>query len=236
VPRGVDRRHPRHPEVPLQFRLQERGDKSTRCSVDVHWDVETPLGQQPVKRLADLQDRLVAAVHGRAHDRDHADGVLVALGRGFCAAQVQASRHHRHVVRLDLPVPAELLPADLHVRAHDQVRLARVEARRLAPGSPAPQQRHPAEHAGLTRPGGGAAGRSSVGRRVPQPGKDVHTAQLKLGGLRILILVDHVLGVALGHQLLGLLFHPGSDERGQVEPGVAVEDELITYHLQGGSR
>src|SRR5580698_7501218 len=76
---------------------------------------------QVIEGGADLGHRLVAAVHGGAEDRHHADGVLVALRGGLRAAQVQPPRHHRHQLRLDLPVPAELLPAHLHVRAHHQV-------------------------------------------------------------------------------------------------------------------
>jgi hypothetical protein len=44
------------------------------------------------------------------------------------------------------------------------------------------------------------------------------------------------LASALGHQLLGLGLHPGGDERGQVEPGVAVQDELVADHLERGAR
>ena len=228
--------HPRDPEVPLQVRMQERGDEPARRAVHVHRDVAALLGLQPVQGPADLQHGLVAAVHGGAQDGDHADGVLVALGRGLGRAQVQPPRHHRHVARLHLPVAAELLPAHLDVRAHDQVRLGRVQPGRLPPGPPPPQHRHPAEHAGLARPGGRAAGRLAACRGVPQVGEDVHAAPLELGGLRVLVLVDHVLGGALGHQQLGLRLHPGGDERGQVEPGVAVEDELVPDDLQRGAR
>jgi hypothetical protein len=65
---------------------------------------------------------------------------------------------------------------------------------------------------------------------------DVHAAVLKLGGLRVLVLVDHVLGRALGHQLLGLGLHPRGDERRQVQPGVAVENQLVPDDLQRGAR
>ena len=194
VPGGVDRRHPRHPEVPLQVRLQERRDEPAGRPVHVHRDVVASFGLHPVERLADLEDGLVAAVHGGAQDRHHADGVLVALRRGLGAAQMQPPRHHRHVAGLDLPVAAELLPAHLDVGAHHQVRPAGVLASGPAPLAPPPQQRHPAEHARLARPGGGAARRRTAGRRVPQVADDVHAAPLELGGLRILVLVDHVLG------------------------------------------
>jgi hypothetical protein len=44
----------------------------------VHGDVQAGALLQVVQRLADLLDRLVGAVEGRALDRDDADRVLVA--------------------------------------------------------------------------------------------------------------------------------------------------------------
>jgi hypothetical protein len=38
---------------------------------------------------------------------------------------------------------------------------------------------------------------------------------------------------ALGHQLLGLRLHPGGDERGHVQTGVAVEHQLVVNQLVG---
>ena len=113
---------------------------------------------------------------------------------------------------------------------------AGVQAGLLAALPPPPQQRHAAEHARLARPGGRAAGGRLLGRRVPQVGQDADAARLELRGLRVLILVDHVLGQAFRHQLRGLRFHPGGHERGQVEPGVAVQHQLVPYHLQRGVR
>ena len=54
---------------------------------------------------------------------------------------------------------------------------------------------------------------------------------LDLRGLRILVLVDHVLVEALGHEFLGLRLHPGRHERGDVQTGVAVEHELVVDDL-----
>ena len=70
-------------------------------------------------------------------------------------------------------------------------------------------------------------------RRVPEVGEDVDAAHLELGRLRVLVLVDHVLVEALGHQLLGLRLHPGGDEGRQVEAGVAVEHQLVVDDLVG---
>ena len=57
--------------------------------------------------------------------------------------------------------------------------------------------------------------------------QDVDATPLELRGLRVLVFVDHVLAEALSHQLLGLWLHPGGDEGSQVEPRVAVEDQLV---------
>ena len=148
------------------------------------------------------------------------------------AAQVQPVRLHRHQPGLHVPVAAELIPADLGIRAQHQVGPGGVGARRPAACAPAPQQGHAAEHAGLAGPGRGAAGRRPVLRRVPQGGQDVHAPRLQLRGLRVLVLVDHVLAEAFGHQLLRLGLHPGGHERGQVEPGVAVQGELVPHGLE----
>jgi extracellular factor (EF) 3-hydroxypalmitic acid methyl ester biosynthesis protein len=99
------------------------------------------------------------------------------------------------------------------------------------PRAPAPEQRHPGQHARLAGPGCGAAGRVPAHGGVPEVGQDVHAARPQFRRLRVLILVDHVLGQALGHQHLCLRFHPGGDERGQVQPRVPVEQQLVPYHL-----
>ena len=53
-------------------------------------------------------------------------------------------------------------------------------------------------------------------------------------GLRVLVLVDQVLGERLGGQQVGLRLHPAGHERGEVERGVAVEVELVVHELVGG--
>jgi len=55
-------------------------------------------------------------------------------------------------------------------------------------------------------------------------------------GLRVLILVDHVLVGRLLHELPDLGFDPGGAEGGEILLGVAIEDELIVDGLVDGSR
>jgi hypothetical protein len=69
---------------------------------------------------------------------------------------------------------------------------------------------------------------------VPQLGQDADAARFKLRRLRVLILVDHVLAEALGHEHVRLRLHPGGHEGRQVEAGVAVQDQLVPHHLQRG--
>ena len=97
---------------------------------------ETPLSRLVlVERRADLLHRLVAAVHRRAEDGDHADRVLVHVLEQPVGGQVEDVALQRHVPRLDLPVVGELLPHHLDVAAHDDVRPVRRRARR--PPAPA---------------------------------------------------------------------------------------------------
>ena len=184
-----------------------------------------------VEPLAQLRDRLVRAVEGRAEDADDADRVLVAELHGLLGREVEAVALHRHEPHLDVPVVGELLPADLDVDPHHEVRLVRRLALGLAPFLPPALEREAAQHRRLARPGRRTSGRLTRVGRVPEVAQDRDTARLELGRLRVLVLVDHVLVEALGHQLLGLRLHPRRDERGHVEPRVAVEHQLVVDDL-----
>ena len=81
------------------------------------------VGLELVQRGADLRHRLVAAVERRAEDGDDADRVLVTLLDRLLRVEVEPVALHRHEAHLDVPVAAELLPAHLHVDAHDHVGL-----------------------------------------------------------------------------------------------------------------
>jgi len=72
--------------------------------------------------------------------------------------------------------------------------------------------------------------------RVPEVGQHGHAAVLDLGRLRVLVLVDHVLGQAFGHEPAHLGLHPVGHERGQVLAGVAVEHQLVVDDLVGRGR
>ena len=207
--------------------------KRARGAVDVHGDVEARARLQIVERGADLGDRLVRPVERRAEDRHDPDRVLVAELHRLLGREREAVALHRDEPHLDVPVVGELLPADLDVDAHDDVRLVRGLARRLAPLLPEALQRETAEHRRLARARRRAPCRLRGVGRVPEVAEDVDAAHLELRGLRVLVLVDHVLVEALRHQLLGLRLHPGGHERGDVQARVAVEHELVVDHLVG---
>ena len=145
---------------------------------------------------------------------------------------------HRREARLDLEVVAELVPADLDVDPHHQVGPCGVRTRRAALLLPTTFERQPREHRRFTRSDGRAAdrGQGAVARGIPQLGEHVDAAQLEFRGLWVLVLVDHVLVEALRHQPVGLGLHPRRDERGQVQPGVPVEHQMVVHDLVGGGR
>src|SRR3954447_25237181 len=88
-------------------------DERPGGSVHVDRDVQPRLGLEGVERLADLLHGLVAAVEGRAEDRDDADRVLVAELHGLLRRHMKTVALHRHEPHLDVPVVGELLPAHL---------------------------------------------------------------------------------------------------------------------------
>ncbi len=229
----VDRGDTRKAEVPLEVRVEERRDHRSGRAVHVNRDVEPGLALIAVQCVADVLDGLVRAVEGRAEDGDDADRVLVAARERLLCRHREPVALHRHESHLDVPVVRELLPADLHVDPHHDVG----PVRRLPLGCtlllPASLEREPAEHRRLARSGRRAAGRLVGVRGVPEVGEDVDAAHLDLGGLRVLVLVDHVLVEALGHEPLGLRLHPGRDERRDVEPRVPVEHQLVVDDLVG---
>src|SRR6185437_7268334 len=98
---------------------------------------------------------------------------------------------HGDQARLDVPVAAELVPADLDVDAHHEVGTIGRLAGRAHALAPAPLERHAAEHGGLARPGRRRAGAVAFARGMPEVTEDVHAATLELRRLRILVLVDH---------------------------------------------
>ena len=103
-------------------------------------------------------------------------------------------------------------------------------------GTSQPCSRSPAETSKTEK---GAASTTNAADRVlrvggvPEVGEHVHAPVLQVGRARVLVLVDHVLVERLGHQQPRLRLGPRRDERGQVEPRVAVEHQLVVDDLVG---
>ena len=144
---------------------------------------------------------------------------------------MEAISFHRHQSWLNVPIAAELVPADLDVDAQDQVRPVCRLAGCLHPLAPEPLQREASEHRGLARSGRGATGHITIAGSVPEMADHVHTAALELRRLRILVLVDHVLVGCLRHQAGSVRRHPGRHERSQVQTGAPVEQQLIRHQV-----
>ena len=160
--RSIDRRHPREAKVPHQVGVKEWGDEATRRSVDVQRNVRAVVAVEPVQCRGQGRDRLVAAVEGRPEDADHPDGVVVAALDRLRRGEVMAISCERHLARFDVEVAAELLPADLHVDSHDDVRAVVGKSGGPTARLPAPLQGQTAKHRGLARSGGRGAHRALI--------------------------------------------------------------------------
>ena len=100
-------------EVPLELGLDERGDHGAGRAVDV--DADRHLGRLVVlgQSGVDALDVIVAAGVGDAEQGDDADGVVIDEGHARLRGHVQVLGVHGDQTHLDVPVAAELLPADL---------------------------------------------------------------------------------------------------------------------------
>ncbi|GAA3070789.1 hypothetical protein GCM10020254_13220 [Streptomyces goshikiensis] len=210
--------------------MEEGGDEPAAGGVDVDGHVPAVLGLDPVEFGADLGDGFVVAAVGDAEDGDDADGVLVHVLGELVGPQAGGAGLQRDLAQLDVEVAGELVPADLY-RAADEVGTVDGEAGGAAAFAPAPFEGEAAEHGRLAGAGGGAAGGRAAGGGVPEVGQDVDAAGFDLGRLRVLVLVDHVLVEALGHQAAHAVVGPGGAEGGQVLGRVAVEEELVVQEL-----
>ena len=145
--------------------------------------------------------------------------------------QVRTIGPHRDQAGLDVEVAAKLLPADLDVGTHDEIRSLGRQPGEKAPLPPAPLEGETTQHAGLARAGRRAPGRARA-FGVPEAGEDVHAPPLDLRGLRVLVLVDHVLRRAFRHQQFGFRLHPRRHERREIEAGIAVQHQLVVDDLE----
>src|SRR5260370_24449482 len=134
---------------------------------------------------------------------------------------------HRHTSRLNSPVGAEFSPAHLHIDPHHQIWFVRWLARSLHPFTPFPLERHAAQHSSFTRPDRRASNGFFVRRRVPEAREHVDTAQLKLGGLGIFVLVHHVLIERFSHQQPRFWLHPRRDKRRQLPARIPIKNPFI---------
>ena len=194
-------------------------------------DVQAGVGLQLVEGLGHGRHVLVGAGVGDAEGRHDHDRVLVHPFQHRGRVHGVAAMRHRDLAHFDVPVAGELVPYHLHRAAH-HVRPVRRLAFGPPPGPPPPLGRHARQHAGLR--GSDGRGAHGVGRlgRVPQVGQHVHAAPLDLSGLRVLVLVDHVLVDRQRHQGKKLGLRPRLAERGQVLAGVAIEHQLVRHHLE----
>ena len=190
VPGHVDRSHLLEPEVPLRVRVEERPDEAATRPVDVQRHVEAALVLDPDQQVVDPDDVVLVTGERRPeHGRD-ADRVLVDVRLDVIRADRVLAGLQRDDPRLDVEVPAELLPHDMDVAAEDQVGIRRRLSRRLAALAPVPLQRQAAEHDRLGRSLRTRTRRLAWG--MEQVGQHPDAALLDLGRARVLGVVDEV--------------------------------------------
>ena len=184
----------------------------------------------------DLGDRLVGAGVGDAHDRDDADRVLVDV-----LLQVVAVEHR--VLLGDRARTAARLRSSCRTSPSTPAR--RSTCTRLGFSVDLPSARRRACQRRLSaRPPSMHASEEPIvdvpmaPRRAPARATGRRACVQQRVSMAavcgILVLVDHVLVGGLDVETTCVVVHPGADEGGEVEAGVAVEHRLVVDHLVGG--
>ena len=165
--------------------------------------------------------------------------MIIDEGHARLRGHVQVLGVHGDQTHLDVPVAAELLPADLVTGGDDQVGAmlaVDVDAGLLGQGLPAEQGGQATQHAGLGRADGRGAHGLLVLIGVPQVLDDLHAAVLEVGRHRVFVLVNGVLLERVLHQLRSLGLHVGLDEGAEVLVGVALGADVLANHLARDTR
>ena len=68
---------------------------------------------------------------------------------------------------------------------------------------------------------------------MPEVGENPQTTLFEFGGLRVLILINHILLGTLLHQLERLGLHPGTHKGGEIQTCIAIQHQVIVHQLVG---
>ena len=147
--RSADGPNVRELEVPIQIELDERSDHCARCTVNVNTNGDlcrlVVLGKSSVNTL----HIVVTTRVGDAEEANNADGVIVNVFHRIFCGHIEMIGLHRNETHLDVPVAAELLPANLIARSDNEVRTMRgidIDPCSLSQCLPAEQCRKTTEH------------------------------------------------------------------------------------------
>ncbi len=187
----------------------------------------------------------MTSVGGTEND-DNADGVLVNhLDSLVDVEAVLGLVETGNEALLDVEVASKLLNGDLGVGTKDHVRAGLLErlALSLALVLPSLLGGETGEHDSLGRTGGSnthgslalAIGIVLLGG-LPEVSKHGNATSVHGQGSRVLVLVTGVDHHGFGHELGSLIGHPGVNERGQVESGLAIEAQVRAEKLQERGR
>jgi hypothetical protein len=177
----------------------------------VNWGVEALFNQ----KVIDCLGVLVLAVESRAKNHANANGILVNELNSLLGINHEALGCAIDIALVYIKVPASLFPANLDGRVHDEIRLVIRLAGSLALVLPSLLHGQDTEHNGLGAADGGCPHGvvAFANGSIEETGNHGDAAVLNVCRDWILFIVDKVLAEALNHELLGLLFHVGGDER-----------------------
>ncbi len=218
-------------EVKDKIRGAERSKETAAGSIYMDVNADAGLVFIIIQGLGNFRRQFISTRIGHSERGNHNDGVLINLFQHPVNIHLPFSGRHRDFTHFNIPIAAELVPADLD-RAAYQVGLVNGFAGGFPAGSPAPQGGHASKHACFTGTDSGTTNRLFILAGIPKIGNNGSAAHLNSGCLGIFILVNHVLVNAEIHQHPDLLFIPGLAEGCKVLAGIAVQHQFIGHQLE----
>ena len=119
---GTDGEYPFQTEVPFDFRIQERKDKTATCSIYVDRNVVAGFGIVSIERFVECFYVVIQSCPCNALDRNNTDGVFITHLQCFFRIKGCLFKSQRHFAHFDLPQLGKFFPYYLEAGRNNKIR------------------------------------------------------------------------------------------------------------------
>ena len=228
----TDGKNPFQTEVPLQFRFQEREDKTAGSSIHVNWNIVAGLCIVGIECLIQSLHIIVQTCPCNPLDRHNTDCIFITHLQCFFGIERSLLQCQRHLTHFDLPKLGEFFPYNLKSGRNNEVRLIHRLTGGLPFLTPAQPSCDTSQHTCFGRTDSQCTGFPfCLFGSIPQIRYDVDTFGVHDGNTRIFRFIDIVDVDRLVHKFGCIVVHIGSYECRQVQAGLCLCKRFVFNHL-----